>query len=104
MKVTYLGHACVNIDIDGTHFLVDPFISPNPLASHIDINTLKADYILITHAHGDHIADVEAIAKRTANYQSRNSRSLRKFRTQWSRYEPRGLSPICRWQSKNQDD
>lgn len=31
MKVTYLGHACVNIDIDGTFFLVDPFISPNPL-------------------------------------------------------------------------
>ena len=65
MKVTYLGHACVNIDIDGTHFLVDPFISLNPLASHIDINSIKADYILITHAHGDHIADVEAIAKRT---------------------------------------
>ena len=54
MKVTYLGHACVNIDINGTHFLVDPFISPNPLASHIDINSIKADYILITHAHGDH--------------------------------------------------
>ena len=59
MKVTYLGHACVNIDIDGTFFLVDPFISPNPLAKHIDINSIKADYILITHA------DVEAIAKRT---------------------------------------
>ena len=65
MKVTYLGHACVNIDIDGTFFLVDPFISPNPLAKHIDINSIKADYILITHAHADHIADVEAIAKRT---------------------------------------
>ena len=64
MKVTYLGHACVNIDIDGTFFLVDPFISPNPLAKHIDINSIKADYILITHAHADHIADVEAIAKR----------------------------------------
>ena len=56
MKVTYLGHACVNIDIDGTFFLVDPFISPNPLAKHIDINSIKADYILITHAHADHIA------------------------------------------------
>ena len=53
MKVTYLGHACVNIDIDGTFFLVDPFISPNPLAKHIDINSIKADYILITHAHTD---------------------------------------------------
>lgn len=65
MKVTYLGHACVNINIDGTHFLVDPFISANPLAQHIDINTIPADYILITHAHADHILDVETIAKRT---------------------------------------
>ena len=40
-------------------------ISPNPKASHIDVNALKADYILLTHAHGDHIADVETIAKNT---------------------------------------
>ena len=85
MKVTYLGHACVNIDIDGTHFLVDPFISPNPLASHIDINTLKADYILITHAHGDHIADVEAIAKRTGAQLITNPEIL-------THYENLGLS------------
>ncbi len=45
--------------------IVDPFISANELAKHIDINALKADYILITHAHGDHILDVETIAKNT---------------------------------------
>jgi L-ascorbate metabolism protein UlaG (beta-lactamase superfamily) len=45
--------------------LVDPFISGNPKAAHIDINLLQADYILLTHAHQDHILDVEAIAKRT---------------------------------------
>jgi len=66
MKVTYLGHACVNIQIEEAHFLVDPFISANPLAGHIDINSIEATYILLTHAHADHILDAEAIAKRTS--------------------------------------
>ncbi|WP_299126866.1 metal-dependent hydrolase [uncultured Winogradskyella sp.] len=65
MKITYYGHACLSIEINNTHILVDPFISGNEKASHIDINSLKADYIFITHAHQDHILDVEAIAKRT---------------------------------------
>lgn len=65
MKITFYGHASLGIEIDGKYILVDPFISGNPKASHIDIHTLKADYILITHAHQDHILDVEAIAKRT---------------------------------------
>ena len=65
MKITYLGHASLGIQINGINILVDPFISVNPKASNIDINTLEADYILVTHAHQDHIVDVEAIAKRT---------------------------------------
>ena len=65
MKITFYGHASLGIEVGGKHIIVDPYISPNPKASHIDINTLKADYILLTHAHGDHIADVEAIAKNT---------------------------------------
>ena len=66
MKITYLGHASLAINIKGIHILVDPFITANPKASHIDINTLEADYILLTHAHQDHILDVDAIAKRTS--------------------------------------
>ncbi|WP_413998535.1 metal-dependent hydrolase [Flavobacterium sp. W1B] len=65
MKITFYGHASLGIKVGGKHILVDPFISANPLAEHIDIDNLKADYILLTHAHGDHILDVEAIAKRT---------------------------------------
>lgn len=65
MKIIFYGHASLGIQIDDTHILVDPFITGNPNASHIDINTLKADYILLTHAHQDHILDVEAIANRT---------------------------------------
>ncbi|MGG7035570.1 MAG: metal-dependent hydrolase [Flavobacterium sp.] len=65
MKITFYGHASLGIEVSGKHILVDPFISGNPKAAHIDITTLKADYILVTHAHQDHILDVETIARRT---------------------------------------
>jgi len=62
MKITFYGHACIGIEVSGKHILVDPFITGNAKASHIDVATIKADYILITHAHFDHIQDVEVIA------------------------------------------
>ncbi len=66
MKITFYGHNCLGIEVRGTHILVDPFITGNDLAKDkIDIETLQADYILLTHAHSDHILDAEAIAKRT---------------------------------------
>ena len=65
MKIRFYGHASLGIEMSGKHILVDPYISANPLAAHIDINSLQADFILLTHAHGDHILDVEAIAQRT---------------------------------------
>ncbi len=65
MKLTYYGHACFAVETGGKHVLFDPFITPNELAKDIDINAVPADYILVSHGHGDHIADVEAIAKRT---------------------------------------
>ncbi|UMY65136.1 MULTISPECIES: metal-dependent hydrolase [unclassified Flavobacterium] len=65
MKITYLGHASLSIEVGGHHIIVDPFISDNPKAAHISVEQLQADFILLTHAHGDHIGDVERIAKRT---------------------------------------
>ncbi|MBP4139251.1 metal-dependent hydrolase [Flavobacterium geliluteum] len=65
MKITFYGHASLGIEVGGKNIIVDPFITGNPKAASIDINTLAADYILLTHAHGDHILDVEAIATRT---------------------------------------
>jgi L-ascorbate metabolism protein UlaG (beta-lactamase superfamily) len=65
MKLTYYGHSCFGFELKGRHILFDPFITPNELAKHIDVNKLQADYILLSHGHQDHVADVETIANRT---------------------------------------
>ena len=65
MKFTFYGHACFGIETGGVKFLFDPFITGNELAKDIDINTIEADYIMASHGHGDHVADLVAIAKRT---------------------------------------
>jgi len=63
MEITFLGHACLLIKTKECNLIVDPFISGNPLAKEVSVNSIKADYILLTHAHQDHILDAEAIAK-----------------------------------------
>lgn len=65
MKFTYYGHACFSVNIGGKNILFDPFITGNDLAKHIDINKIEADYMLISHGHGDHVADAPAIARNT---------------------------------------
>lgn len=65
MRLTYYGHACFGMEVNGSRLLFDPFISPNPLASDIDIEKIEADFMLISHGHEDHVADAVAIAKRT---------------------------------------
>src|SRR5271170_6910660 len=65
MNFTYYGHACFAVDT-GTHTLLfDPFITGNPLAKDIDPQSIKADYILVSHGHRDHLEDAVAIANRT---------------------------------------
>ncbi|RYG52910.1 MAG: metal-dependent hydrolase [Chitinophagaceae bacterium] len=65
MELTYYGQSCFLVNINGANLLFDPFITPNELASHVNINEIPADYILLSHAHSDHVADTEAIANRT---------------------------------------
>lgn len=63
MTIKYLGHSCFQFFVNDTILLVDPFISANPISSTQSINDIKADFILVTHAHQDHTLDLEAIAK-----------------------------------------
>ncbi|UCD99887.1 MAG: metal-dependent hydrolase [Chloroflexota bacterium] len=63
-KVTWLGHAALSLQTGGYHLLVDPFLSGNPTAT-VDPANVGADFILLSHGHGDHLGDTVAIAKRT---------------------------------------
>ena len=65
MKTTYYGQSCLEIEVGGKTLLFDPFITGNPLAKDIDVSTLKPDYILLSHGHGDHIADLITIQKQS---------------------------------------
>jgi len=66
MKITFYGQNSLALRIAGLDIIVDPFISGNPLSKDtVDILNLKADYILLTHAHQDHVLDAAAIAKNT---------------------------------------
>ena len=65
MELTYYGQSCFGAEIDGTNLLFDPFIRPNELAEHIDVDEIEADYLLLTHGHQDHVADAEYIAEQT---------------------------------------
>lgn len=65
MKFTYYGHSSFLIETMGKQLLFDPYISPNELAKAVDISQIKPDYIILSHGHGDHVADVEAIYKQS---------------------------------------
>ena len=64
IKYTYYGHASFLLDDGTSKVLTDPFLTGNPLAA-IQADEVECDYILLRHAHGDHLGDAPAIAKRT---------------------------------------
>ncbi len=61
-KLTYFSHSAWMIETNETTILIDPFLDDNP-TSPVKSKDVKADYIIITHAHGDHIGDSIPIAK-----------------------------------------
>jgi len=63
-KVTWYGHAAIDLETGGYHVLVDPFFSHNPAAS-TSMDKVPANFILVSHGHGDHVGDTVEIAKRT---------------------------------------
>jgi L-ascorbate metabolism protein UlaG (beta-lactamase superfamily) len=73
IKATWLGHSCWTIEGGGHSLIIDPFLAGNPLATKKP-EDIQADFIVITHGHGDHVGDALAIAKRNkaliiANYE-----------------------------------
>ncbi|MBN1265795.1 MAG: metal-dependent hydrolase [Anaerolineales bacterium] len=63
-KVTWYGHASMGVHVDDMNILVDPFFSGNPAAA-VDADSVNADFILVSHGHGDHVGDTIQIARRT---------------------------------------
>ena len=63
-KFTWYGHAASELEVDGNKLVIDPFLRENPPAS-ISPEVVEADFILVSHGHGDHVSDVFPIAKPT---------------------------------------
>lgn len=61
MKITFLGHSCFLLEGENK-ILIDPFITGNP-ATQARAEDLKADLVLVSHGHGDHLGDAVQIAK-----------------------------------------
>lgn len=66
MIITHYGHSTFTIEIEGINLVVDPFITGNEQTKNkINLDDIKADYILLTHAHQDHTLDAETLARKT---------------------------------------
>ena len=64
MKLKYFSHSAFQITTENSiSFLIDPFLDDNP-TSPVKSKDVKADYIILTHGHGDHLGDAFKIAKR----------------------------------------
>lgn len=85
VKLTYLGQSSFHVKINGFNLIIDPMISANPLAASIEMSKLKAEYVLLSHGHGDHVADAEALARQN------NAKIISNYEVvSW--YEQKGLS------------
>lgn len=64
LKLRWHGHGTMTLEVDGKKILVDPYLADNP-AADVDPGEVEADFILVSHGHGDHISDAVEIASRT---------------------------------------
>ncbi|MGD9897555.1 MAG: metal-dependent hydrolase [Calditrichaceae bacterium] len=62
IKLTYLSHSAWMIETDQYKIAIDPFLDGNPMAKSKP-SDIKADFIIVTHAHGDHLGDAIPMAK-----------------------------------------
>lgn len=84
-KITWYGHAALGLESGGYRILVDPFFGGNPL-SPVHADQIRADFILVTHGHGDHVGDTVTIARRNgalviSNYEICNWLSAKGVKT-----------------------
>jgi len=63
-KITFYGHATIGIETGRFHLIVDPYFKGNAAAT-AKLDELKAEYLLITHGHGDHLGDAIELSGRT---------------------------------------
>jgi len=85
VELKYFGHSCFSVTIGKYRLLFDPFVTGNPLASSVDLKAIKADFILVSHAHNDHMADALVIGRQS------NSVLISNFEVQrW--FEAKGLN------------
>lgn len=63
-QLKWLGHGSWEIRAADHTILLDPFLEQNPSAPCKSAD-LQADFILVSHGHFDHVADVASIANRT---------------------------------------
>ena len=87
-RVRWLGHAALALEIEAQHLLIDPFLTDNPAAA-AKADDVRADFILVSHGHGDHLGDTVAIARRTGaavvtNYEI----------AEWLKRPERGLTDV----------
>lgn len=65
MKITYLGHSCVYIETSDHKIVIDPFIAGNPVCP-VGVADLEPDFVVLTHAHGDHWGNTMDYTRRGA--------------------------------------
>jgi L-ascorbate metabolism protein UlaG (beta-lactamase superfamily) len=66
LSITWLGHATfVLVSPGGKRLVVDPWLADNPACPAHLKRIDRADIVLVTHAHRDHMGDALAVARAT---------------------------------------
>jgi len=63
MRISYHGHAVIQIQTNGKTIMIDPFITGNQLTD-LKAEDLTPDVIILSHGHNDHVGDTVELAKR----------------------------------------
>lgn len=62
MNIQFHGHSCIQLTTEQHRFMIDPFLTDNPVA-FASYTEIQVEYILLTHGHGDHVGDAVSIGK-----------------------------------------